>query len=102
MSGGRTRSLWRGDHIIIINDEHCIISVPFNTSVKMLIGMEQRSSGDVYILGTLMPKLNILQQIRYMAQSDGTRPTPLTPTYVPYSYTAVLGYSPVFSSFRKF
>ena len=40
------------------------------TLVKMLIGMEQRSSGDVYILGTLMPKLNMLQQIGYMAQSD--------------------------------
>ncbi|MEC0093080.1 ABC transporter ATP-binding protein [Paenibacillus macquariensis] len=40
------------------------------TLVKILIGMEQRSSGDVYILGTLMPKLNMLQQIGYMAQSD--------------------------------
>jgi len=40
------------------------------TLVKMLIGMEQRNSDDVYVLGTLMPKLSMLQQIGYMAQSD--------------------------------
>ncbi len=40
------------------------------TLVKMLTGIEERSSGEVYVLGSLMPKLNMLQHIGYMAQSD--------------------------------
>jgi ABC-2 type transport system ATP-binding protein len=40
------------------------------TLVKMLTGITESSSGDVHVAGTRMPKLEMLQQIGYMAQSD--------------------------------
>lgn len=40
------------------------------TLVKLLTGIDEVSSGDVHVLGAQMPKLAMLQQIGYMAQSD--------------------------------
>ncbi|OKP88551.1 ABC transporter ATP-binding protein [Paenibacillus helianthi] len=40
------------------------------TLVKLLTGIDEVTSGEVKVLGTLVPKLSLLQQIGYMAQSD--------------------------------
>jgi len=40
------------------------------TLVKMLTGIDETTSGEIYVLGVKMPKLAMLQQIGYMAQSD--------------------------------
>ncbi|WP_405117134.1 ABC transporter ATP-binding protein [Paenibacillus sp. FSL K6-1217] len=40
------------------------------TLVKLLTGIDEASSGEVSVLGVRMPKLAMLQQIGYMAQSD--------------------------------
>lgn len=40
------------------------------TLVKLLTGIDEPSSGEVHVLGVKMPKLTMLQQIGYMAQSD--------------------------------
>ena len=40
------------------------------TLVKMLTGIDETSSGEIHVLGVKMPKLALLQQIGYMAQSD--------------------------------
>lgn len=40
------------------------------TLVKLMTGIEEVSAGKVQILGVTMPKLSMLQQIGYMAQSD--------------------------------
>lgn len=40
------------------------------TLVKLLTGIEAASSGEVRVFGTVMPQLNMLRQIGYMAQSD--------------------------------
>lgn len=40
------------------------------TLVKLLTGIDEVTSGEVKVLGVTMPKLSILQQIGYMAQSD--------------------------------
>ncbi|AIQ49028.1 ABC transporter ATP-binding protein [Paenibacillus sp. FSL R7-0273] len=40
------------------------------TLVKLLTGIDEASSGDVQVMGVTMPKLTMLQQIGYMAQSD--------------------------------
>lgn len=40
------------------------------TLVKLLTGIDEVTSGEVKILGVTMPKLTMLQQIGYMAQSD--------------------------------
>lgn len=40
------------------------------TLVKLLTGIDEVSSGEVTVLGVRMPKLAMLQQIGYMAQSD--------------------------------
>lgn len=40
------------------------------TLVKLLTGIDEASSGEVQVMGVKMPKLNMLQQIGYMAQSD--------------------------------
>ncbi|MDN4070845.1 ABC transporter ATP-binding protein [Paenibacillus vini] len=40
------------------------------TLVKLLTGIDTVSSGEVRIFGTVMPKLSMLRQIGYMAQSD--------------------------------
>lgn len=40
------------------------------TLVKLLTGIDVVTSGEVKVLGVTMPKLSILQQIGYMAQSD--------------------------------
>ncbi|MHA6533652.1 ABC transporter ATP-binding protein [Paenibacillus sp. BAC0078] len=40
------------------------------TLVKLLIGIDEVSSGEVHVLGVKMPRLAMLQQIGYMAQSD--------------------------------
>jgi len=38
--------------------------------VKMIAGIDEATSGDVYVLGERMPKLSHMQQIGYMGQSD--------------------------------
>ncbi|SDM31911.1 ABC transporter ATP-binding protein [Paenibacillus jilunlii] len=40
------------------------------TLVKLLTGIDEVTSGQVEVLGAQMPKLSMLQQIGYMAQSD--------------------------------
>lgn len=40
------------------------------TLVKLLTGIDEATSGEVRVLGIPMPKLVMLQQIGYMAQSD--------------------------------
>lgn len=40
------------------------------TLVKLLTGIDEVTSGEVRVLGIPMPKLAMLQQIGYMAQSD--------------------------------
>ena len=40
------------------------------TLVKIIVGMDRPSSGDVHVLNTAVPDLNLLQQIGYMAQAD--------------------------------
>ncbi|MRN56183.1 ABC transporter ATP-binding protein [Paenibacillus monticola] len=40
------------------------------TLVKLLTGIDETTSGEVFVLGVKMPKLAMLQQIGYMAQSD--------------------------------
>ncbi|MEK5030396.1 ABC transporter ATP-binding protein [Paenibacillus sp. FSL R7-0302] len=40
------------------------------TLVKLLTGIDEVTSGEVTVLGVRMPKLAMLQQIGYMAQSD--------------------------------
>jgi len=40
------------------------------TLVKLMVGMEKMDSGEVKVLGTKIPNLQILQEIGYMAQSD--------------------------------
>ncbi|MNC07150.1 putative ABC transporter ATP-binding protein YbhF [compost metagenome] len=40
------------------------------TLVKLLTGIDEASSGEVQVMGVRMPKLTMLQQIGYMAQSD--------------------------------
>ncbi|WP_151736572.1 ABC transporter ATP-binding protein ['Paenibacillus yunnanensis' Narsing Rao et al. 2020] len=40
------------------------------TLVKLLAGIDEATSGEVQVLGTVMPKLSVLQKIGYMAQSD--------------------------------
>ncbi|WP_042199022.1 ABC transporter ATP-binding protein [Paenibacillus camerounensis] len=40
------------------------------TLVKLLTGIDEVSSGEVQVMGVRMPKLTMLQQIGYMAQSD--------------------------------
>lgn len=40
------------------------------TLVKLMTGIDTPTTGDVFALGTRLPKLSILNQIGYMAQSD--------------------------------
>jgi len=40
------------------------------TLVKLLTGIDQVTSGEIHVLGVRIPKLAMLQQIGYMAQSD--------------------------------
>src|ERR1700730_7578366 len=40
------------------------------TLVKIIVGMDVPTSGQVKVLGTAIPNLNVLQKIGYMAQSD--------------------------------
>lgn len=40
------------------------------TLVKLLAGIDEATSGEVQVLGVPMPRLSMLQQIGYMAQSD--------------------------------
>lgn len=40
------------------------------TLVKLLTGIDQATTGKIEVFGTLMPKLSLLHQIGYMAQSD--------------------------------
>ncbi|RUT48527.1 ABC transporter ATP-binding protein [Paenibacillus anaericanus] len=40
------------------------------TLVKLLSGIDEASSGEIHVFGTLMPKLSMLNRIGYMAQSD--------------------------------
>ncbi|MFC3748171.1 ABC transporter ATP-binding protein [Paenibacillus sp. GCM10012306] len=40
------------------------------TLVKILTGIDEATSGEVHLLGVKLPKLSMLQQIGYMAQSD--------------------------------
>lgn len=40
------------------------------TLVKLLTGINEPTSGEIHVLGVQMPKLAMLQQIGYMAQSD--------------------------------
>lgn len=40
------------------------------TLIKLIMGMDLPTSGSVDVLGERVPKLNLLQQIGYMAQSD--------------------------------
>lgn len=40
------------------------------TFIKMLVGMEKPDTGQVKLLQTAMPNLDVLQQVGYMAQSD--------------------------------
>jgi ABC-2 type transport system ATP-binding protein len=38
--------------------------------VKIVAGILEASSGETYVLGQTMPKLNLMNKIGYMAQSD--------------------------------
>lgn len=40
------------------------------TLVKLIVGMDQPTEGEVRVLGTLIPDLQILQKVGYMAQAD--------------------------------
>ncbi len=40
------------------------------TSVKIMAGISESTSGDTYVLGEKMPQLTLMNQIGYMAQSD--------------------------------
>ncbi|TQR20089.1 ABC transporter ATP-binding protein [Psychrobacillus vulpis] len=40
------------------------------TLVKIIVGMDQPSNGQVQVLNTKVPNLNLLQEIGYMAQAD--------------------------------
>lgn len=40
------------------------------TIVKLIVGMDKASKGEVSVLGKTMPNLHVLQNIGYMAQSD--------------------------------
>lgn len=40
------------------------------TLVKLMSGIDEASSGEILVFGTLMPKLSMLNRIGYMAQSD--------------------------------
>ncbi|MCQ6274826.1 ABC transporter ATP-binding protein [Bacillus sp. V3B] len=40
------------------------------TLVKLIVGMDRPSCGDIHVLGTAVPNLNLLQKIGYMAQAD--------------------------------
>ncbi|KRG14063.1 ABC transporter ATP-binding protein [Lederbergia galactosidilytica] len=40
------------------------------TLVKLIVGMDQPSTGDVQVLGMAIPNLKVLQKIGYMAQAD--------------------------------
>lgn len=40
------------------------------TLVKLIVGMDRPSEGDVHVLGTQIPNLKLLQKIGYMAQAD--------------------------------
>lgn len=40
------------------------------TFVKMIAGIEESTSGEIHVLNERMPKLQMLQKIGYMAQSD--------------------------------
>lgn len=40
------------------------------TLVKIIVGMEQPSKGEVQVLDTAVPNLSLLQKIGYMAQAD--------------------------------
>jgi len=40
------------------------------TLVKMIAGIDEATSGRIEVLGTSMPKLMMMYQIGYMAQSD--------------------------------
>lgn len=40
------------------------------TLIKMIAGIDKATNGDVYLMGTKMPKLSMMDQIGYMAQSD--------------------------------
>lgn len=40
------------------------------TLVKIIVGMDRPSKGDVHVLNTAVPNLNLLQKIGYMAQAD--------------------------------
>lgn len=42
------------------------------TLIKMIVGMDVPDKGSIHLLDKKMPNLNILQEIGYMAQSDGT------------------------------
>lgn len=40
------------------------------TLIKMIVGMEKADTGSIHVLNEKMPKLEVLQDIGYMAQSD--------------------------------
>lgn len=40
------------------------------TSVKIMAGISESTSGETYVLGEKMPQLSLMNQIGYMAQSD--------------------------------
>lgn len=40
------------------------------TLVKLIVGMDRPSTGEVHVLGTAVPNLKVLQEIGYMAQAD--------------------------------
>ncbi|MDB5052593.1 MAG: type transport system ATP-binding protein [Bacilli bacterium] len=40
------------------------------TLVKLIAGIDEATSGEIYLLGAKMPKLEMLSKIGYMAQSD--------------------------------
>lgn len=44
------------------------------TLVKIIAGIDQAQSGQITVLGTVMPKLDMLLRIGYMAQSDAMYP----------------------------
>ncbi|MBS4196173.1 ABC transporter ATP-binding protein [Lederbergia citri] len=40
------------------------------TLVKIIVGMDRPTEGNVHVLGTAVPNLNLLQEMGYMAQAD--------------------------------
>ena len=40
------------------------------TTVKIMSGILEATSGDTFVLGEKMPQLNLMNEIGYMAQSD--------------------------------